>query len=170
MPVYCMEQLDLTISFLTDRYDPTARRHASVGLNVTSADRKAPRRSPPIIMFIYLATVIIILVLIGITHALPMPDIDLDTTSQATQTASFDPMQSPTWLHAATVPLVCYDIVAIGAFCWLYACGYMAWMRHNEATERRVEEMHMLELQMRGGRRPGRATMIEGEMRRLGIF
>jgi hypothetical protein len=47
----------------------------------------------------------------------------------------------------------------------------MAWMkRDNEEMARRVEEMHMLELRMRSGRRPGRATMIEGEMRRLGIF
>jgi hypothetical protein len=117
----------------------------------------------------YLITIFAVLTLVSLAHALPMPN--LDTTSQSTQTTSFDPMQSPTWLYAATVPLVCYDIVAIGAFCWLYACGYMAWMkRNNEEMERRVEEMHMLELRMRGGRRPGRATMTEGEMRRLGIF
>jgi hypothetical protein len=47
----------------------------------------------------------------------------------------------------------------------------MAWMkRDNEEMARRVEEIHMLGLRMGSGRRPGRATMIEGEMRRVGLF
>jgi hypothetical protein len=106
--------------------------------------------------------------LVACAHAFPIPD--MDTTSQATQSTSFDTIQSPSWLHAATVPLVCYDVVAMGAFCGLYACGYMVWMkRNNEERERMVEDMHIREVRMRG-QRPGRATMIEGNMRRLGMW
>lgn len=150
------------------RYQDTISQY-----RITLAQTKHHKNTRQIItsQLITMSNVIIAITFITLAafaHALPM--LDADDNSQGTPTTSIDTMQSPTWLHAATVPLVCYDIIAVGAFCWLYACGYMAWMKRNEDMERAVDEMHRVELQMRGGWRPGRATLIEGEMRRLGMW
>jgi hypothetical protein len=72
-------------------------------------------------------------------------------------------MKPPVWLHSATVWLIIYDSVAVGLFIWLKACGYLA------RRKREGERMRM-RMEMEVGRGAGRQTLIEGEIRRLGMW
>jgi hypothetical protein len=103
-----------------------------------------------------MSLITILIALITITNAVPIP------------ATTFENTRPPTWLHSATIVLVCYDVVAVGAFLWLWVCGYLVWSKREERM-RQDREFEMV--QVRSGRRPrGRHTLIESEMRRLGML
>jgi hypothetical protein len=112
--------------------------------------------------------VIITLALISLTHALP-----IDLTPRAVQAALTKP---PAWLNAAASTLVCYDMVLGGAFCCIWACGYFAWVRREETRENertgilRGRRRALGEVPRSGRGRAGRETLVEAEMRTLGMI
>lgn len=77
------------------------------------------------------------------------------------------------WLDAAAYSLLIYDAIAMGLLCWLWLCGHLAWMTKDRnvvlRTNIEMAELERLE-RARDGRRAGRGTLIEGEMRRMGLF
>jgi hypothetical protein len=117
---------------------------------------------------------IIFFALIVTTTAQPI--LSDDITSQATQTSVSEPTSPPTWLHSATISLICYDVIAVGAFIWLWVCRYLAWSKRIEG-EREEREVQMVR-EMRRERRAreartrtrGRHTLVESEMRRMGML
>lgn len=117
-------------------------------------------------MSIAITTTILLLLLATTIHALPLTS--ADKPSQTTQSYSLNDMIPSIWLNAATYSLLCYDAVAVGLLCWLWLCGHLVWMKEGTRTgyERGIE---MREIEWAGQRR-GRQTLIEGEMRRLGMI
>jgi hypothetical protein len=101
-----------------------------------------------VVTMIYL---ILILIFIVTANALSM--------ANTAQTAQTQP-KLPTWLHTATVWLIFYDVVTVGLFFWLWACRYLVRRKRGEGAA---------EMGARSGRR-GRHTMIEEEMRMLGMW
>jgi len=94
-------------------------------------------------------TTILILTLLAATNAFPT-----GSAEQLASTAESKP-DPPIWMHAATVWLIFYDVVVIGLFVWIWACGYL--------VRRREEEWRAA-----GGRT--RHSLIETEMRRVGMW
>jgi len=106
---------------------------------------------------------ITILLLVVTARAIPLQNDYF--TSKAAEPAIENDMKSPTWLHAVTFPLLCYDVVIIVVLCWLWLFGHLAWMNRIENV-RRSAGMEM-EMQERGG---GRQRRMEREMRRAGMI
>jgi hypothetical protein len=78
------------------------------------------------------------------------------------QTTVFSTTSPPLWLHSATITLICYDVIAVGAFIWLWVCGHLAWGKRVEGGR---EDREAERVQMRR-----RERGIEGEMRRMGML
>ncbi|KAH7410279.1 hypothetical protein DE146DRAFT_344940 [Phaeosphaeria sp. MPI-PUGE-AT-0046c] len=107
-------------------------------------------------------TVLLFLIMLVIANAFPTTT----STPASAPPSSTTGIWSPIWLDAATYSLICYDAFVMGLLCWLWLCGHLAWLKQDQSTVLR-QDVEM-ETRMRDGR--GRGTMIEGEMRRLGIF
>tara|TARA_R110002003_G_scaffold433_15_gene19816 strand:+ start:6191 stop:6514 length:324 start_codon:yes stop_codon:yes gene_type:complete len=75
---------------------------------------------------------------------------------------------SPTWLGTVTFTLLCYDVFAAMIFCWLWVCGYLAWMKHRPMGQE-IEGVEMGDMGGRRGASRGRQTLMESELRRLGM-
>jgi hypothetical protein len=73
-------------------------------------------------------------------------------------------MKSPAWLNAMTFTLVCYDVVAGLLFCWMWVRGHLGWIARDRARDSETMEMQRLR-----GQRGERPTLMEEEMRRLGM-
>jgi hypothetical protein len=112
-----------------------------------------------------MASILVLLALIAMSYALPLTDADI--TTEAAQTNSVGDMPSPSWLNSVTYGLLCYDMIAMGILCFLWWSGHLKWMKEREPMVQR-QEIDMWGMQR--GERPGRQTLIEGEMRRMGMI
>lgn len=104
--------------------------------------------------------VLVVVLLATTTHALTHPHAE-GPSPTAVPSYSLNDMIPELWLNAATYSLLCYDAIAIGLLCWLWLCGHLGWMKEDMRAVRVVREV---------GPRRGRQTLIEGEMRRLGMI
>jgi hypothetical protein len=125
----------------------------------TSNPQHAPTTTPA-----YTTMRLHLLILTFITHTQALP------TNLTSRTDQVSAAKSPAWRNAATFTLICYDLVLGSAFCCMWVSGYLAWVRREHAREieragRAGEEV------WRGARgRAGRGTLIEDEMRTLGMI
>jgi hypothetical protein len=107
-----------------------------------------------------LALTIPLLLLTTTTHALLHPPTEQPSATQAPR-YSLNDIIPELWLNAATYSLLCYDAITMGLLCWLWLCGHLGWMKEDMRVAREVRV---------DGQRRGRQTLIEGEMRRLGMI
>jgi hypothetical protein len=106
---------------------------------------------------------ILLLALVVVTHALPLQAVDI--TSRAIQSPFLSDVKSLAWLNTVTFSLICYDVLVGALFCWMWVWGYLRWMARGGARE-----METAEMQRQRERRRGRHTLMEGEMRKLGMI
>ncbi|OAL01417.1 hypothetical protein IQ06DRAFT_347466 [Phaeosphaeriaceae sp. SRC1lsM3a] len=111
---------------------------------------------------------ILILLTLHLALANAIPTAPTSPLNEAAAAPSTPGIWSPIWLDAATYSLICYDAFAMGMLCWLWLCGHLAWLSKDRNVVLR-RDIEMVEMDRRTEGR-GRGTMIEGEMRRLGIF
>jgi hypothetical protein len=140
---------------------PTITHHRTA-LQRTKASQNTPhktRRIPPcyITMLFFIAALFLVT-----AYASPLNTTTIDTASEDTWRASL-------WLNTATYSLLCYDVVVVVVFGWCWVCGLLWWMKRDPGVG---EGWHDVDWSGMGEGRGsgGRRTMMEGEMRRVGMF